>query len=524
MEQFLSFMDSFLYNFSLVKLINLENHMGQKMYTRPPLEYLNDLSAWVTGVRDPESLPKLIVDTAERVIQAKASSLLLLDEDKQTLRFEITTGAKKDALKQFQVKVGEGLAGRVAQTGDPLLVKDVSSDSRWDQSISENIDFKTKSIACSPVNIDGNVVGVLQVIDRKDGFPLDENDLKMLNVFANVCAEALRSARRLEGTKRQNRELTEQVAEQHKIVGKSPVVRQAVADGLKVAKTKASVLIIGPSGTGKELLARMIHNQSARKEYPLVVLNCGALTETLLEDELFGHEKGAYTGANASKKGKFELADKGTLFLDEIGEMNLSMQTRLLRVLQDGTYYRVGGNQPVNVDVRIICATNRDIEKEVAANTFREDLYYRLNVVQIKIPALKERGNDILILARHFLNRFKLEQGRTDLDFATNTLQILQTHNWPGNIRELKNAIERAVIMCDGPLIYPEDLPFSSGSPAKPVNRYETLKEAVQAFKKDHIINTLHRVQGNRTRAAQKLEIQRTYLSRLISEFEIKEI
>jgi len=458
------------------------------------------------------------------MLQARASSLLLLNEDNETLRFEITTGIKKDEVKGFELKLGQGIAGHVAQTGEAVLVKDVASDTRWDNTISSDVDFQTKSIACSPLKIDGEVIGVLQVVDRKDGFSLNENDLNILNVFANVCSGVIKSARHLESACRLNEELTEQAEQRYQIVGSSPQVKQAVSDGIKVAKSKASVLIVGDSGTGKELLARMIHKQSSRVDYPLVILNCGALTETLLEDELFGHEKGAYTGANLSKKGKFELADKGTLFLDEIGEMSLNMQTRLLRVLQDGIYYRVGGSEPVCVDVRIISATNRDIEKEVLQNRFREDLYYRLNVVQIKMPALKDRQNDILPLAYHFLDQFKNEQARLDLEFSPATLQVLESHLWPGNIRELKNAIERAVIMCDGPLISPDDLPFALNKDDIPDTRHLDLKSAITGFKKQFIIQVLQSEKGNRTRAAKLLQIQRTYLSRLISELGIKGI
>ena len=491
------------------------------MYSNTPLQYLNDISAWISCVQDSEQLPGLIVDTAARMMQARASSLLLVDEDSQTLRFEVTTGPKRHEVKKHEVKIGQGIAGHVAKTGEPLLVKDVTKDKRWYKSISDDIEFKTKSIACSPLKIDADIIGVLQIIDRKDGQPFDNRDLEVLNVFANVCSEAIHNARKVDKTNARNRELIDQIAEQHKIIGKSSGVKKAVADGLKVANTKASVLILGESGTGKELMARMIHNQSSRKDFPLVVLNCGALTESLLEDELFGHEKGAFTGAINLKKGKFELADNSTLFLDEIGEMSLNMQTRLLRVLQEGVYCRVGGNKNIEVDVRVIAATNRDIEQEVENKKFREDLFYRLNVVQIKIPSLKKRRLDIILLAIHFLEQFKKEQARPELGFSQKTLNVLKTYSWPGNIRELKNAVERAVIMCDGPLISYEDLPFAVNRTDQGAFQEQDLKNAVFQFKKQLVIQTLESVQGNRTKAAKILKIQRTYLSRLITDLEI---
>ncbi len=469
-------------------------------------------------------MPRLIVNTAARMMQAKASSLLLLDEDGQTLRFEIATGSRKSEIKKYHIKLGQGIAGYVAETGVPLLVEDVNKDPRWNSVISKNIDFKTTSIACSPLKIGSEIIGVLQIVDRMDNRFFDQDDLDTLNVFANVCAKAIQNSRQVESVNRKNIELTEQVAEKNQIVGTSREVKKAVSDALKVAATKASVMVLGESGTGKELMARLIHDQSARKDFPLVILNCGALTESLLEDELFGHEKGAFTGAVALKKGKFELADKGTIFLDEIGEMSLNMQTRLLRVLQEGTYYRVGGSQRVSVDVRVISATNRDIEREVQNKRFREDLYYRLNVVQIKNPPLRDRNTDIVLLAQHFLAYFRKQQARPDLEFSAQTLQIIKAHLWPGNIRELKNAVERAVIMCEGPLISAEDLPFFVTEIDPAAFNNLNLKQAIHGFKKKHVIHTLQSVQGNRTKAAKILDIQRTYLSRLIADLGIEGI
>jgi len=491
------------------------------MYTSAPLQYLDDISAWLSSVQDQGRLPEVIVNTAARMMQARASSLLLIDESGEKLRFEVTTGPKKREIKNHELEIGQGIAGHVAETGTPLLVKDVTRDTRWYKPITDKIHFSVKSIACSPIKIKSEIVGVLQIIDRKDGGTFENEDLEILNVFANVCAKAIHHARKIENTRILNRELTGRAAEKFRIVGSSPEVKNAVSDALKVANTQASVMLLGESGTGKELMAWMIHRQSDRSDKPMVVLNCGALTESLLEDELFGHEKGAFTGATGLKKGKCELAHKGTLFLDEIGEMSLNMQTRLLRVLQEGTYYRLGGSTMVSVDFRVICATNRDIKRAVQENQFREDLYYRLNVVQIHMPPLRDRRPDIMTLAGHFLEGFKKEQARPELDFSGPVCQLLESHTWPGNIRELKNAIERAVIMSDGPLIVPEDLPFGIDRSRQTPYAQMNLKEAVLEFKKEFVVNTLRSVGGNRSRAARILKIQRTYLSRLISDLGI---
>jgi transcriptional regulator with PAS, ATPase and Fis domain len=250
----------------------------------------------------------------------------------------------------------------------------------------------------------------------------------------------------------------------------------------------------------------------------MVVLNCAAMPETLLEDELFGHEKGAFTGAASRKIGKFELADKGTIFLDEIGEMSPGMQSKLLRILQDGVFYRVGGNKSIPVDVRVISATNRNIEEDVAEGRFREDLYYRINVIQILMPPLRERREDIALLAQHFLDIFKKESGASDLVISKTAMDLMVEYDWPGNVREMKNALERGVVMGNGKQILPEDLPTFACRPQYPGMEVGlTLKEATDAFKKEFILLNLRHTDGNRSMAAKRMKIQRTYLSRLIA-------
>ncbi|MBI4799193.1 MAG: sigma-54-dependent Fis family transcriptional regulator, partial [Desulfarculus sp.] len=260
----------------------------------------------------------------------------------------------------------------------------------------------------------------------------------------------------------QNRLLREEVAQGQgfgQIVGDSKAMRQVYEMVDKVAATKATVLITGESGTGKELIARAIHSRSPRAEEPFVAVNCMALTETLLESELFGHEKGAFTGAAGRRKGRFELADKGTLFLDEVGEIAPALQVKLLRVLQERTFERVGGNQSISVDVRIVAATNRDLTRAVASGRFREDLFYRLNVVRLALPPLRERKEDLPALVAHFVRRYAAETGRTPPQVSQEAMRRIYDYAWPGNVRELENALERAVIM-SGAEIHPSDLPL----------------------------------------------------------------
>jgi len=307
------------------------------------------------------------------------------------------------------------------------------------------------------------------------------------------------------------------------IIGNSAAMKELFRMARKVATSEATVLILGESGTGKELIAKAIHCASPRCDGPFIPVNCGAMPDTLLESELFGHEKGAFTGAIARKLGRFELADKGTIFLDEIGDMPPALQVKLLRVLQDRRFERVGGTKTIEVDVRIIAATNQNLERLMEEGKFREDLYYRLNVITIFVPPLRERPEDIPLLAEHFLRKYRTETNKRITGFSQETMDILMSYNWPGNVRELENAVEHAVVLAKSQIIQPDDLPFNlkSHEPEVPA-RITTLEEAQKEFKKRLIMRVLQQTGGNRTKAARILNIQRTYLSRLIKELEIK--
>ena len=488
--------------------------------TDSSIDRLKEISTWVSSVQDLDQLLELIIESATRMMDAKASSLLLLDPRTKKLYFKVATGERGTDVKQFEIDLGQGIAGHVAQTGEPLLIPDVAHEPRWYKEISESIGFQTRSIACVPMKLNGDTIGVVEIIDKADGSTIHEEDLKILSVFADLAAQAIGNARKIEHNKKEIRDLKQELQEKYEIVGESKALRSVISDAVKVANSKATTLILGESGTGKELLARLIHHAGARKDEPMIVLNCAALPESLLEDELFGHEKGAFTGATGQKIGKFELADRGTIFLDEIGEMSPNMQSKLLRILQDGVFYRVGGNKSIPVDVRVIAATNRDIEKEVAEGRFREDLYYRLNVVQIRMPPLRERKEDIRLLAEYFLTIFKKERGVSNLVISKEAMKLMTEYDWPGNVREMKNALERAVVMGNGEKILPEDLPTFSSQPQYPGLQVGlSLKEAIDIFKKEFITLNLKHTGGNRSQAAKKMDIQRTYLSRLIAKY-----
>ena len=489
------------------------------------IDHLKEISTWISSVQDLDKLLELIIESAARVMQAKAASLLLVDRKTKTLFFQVATGEKKKEVKEYRVKMGQGIAGHVAQTGSPLLITDVQNDSRWYKEISDSLGFETQSIACVPLKLDKEIIGVVQIIDKENGHPILAGEMPLLDEFAALAALAIGNAQNIQAVKKENKDLKEELSIRHQLIGDSPPLEKVISDGLKVANSKASALILGESGTGKELLARLIHKGGPRKDKPLVVLNCAAMPESLLEDELFGHEKGAFTGATNRKIGKFELAHEGTIFLDEIGEMTPGMQAKLLRVLQEGNFYRVGGNIPIAVDVRVISATNKKLDEEVAEGRFREDLFYRLNVVQINMPTLRERKGDIPLLANHFLHMFKEETVNPNLTISKAAIEKMIQYDWPGNIRELRNAIERAVVMGNGQEILPEDLPIASSRTHYPGLQVGlTLEEALNQFKKEFIVLNLKHTGGNRSKAAKVMDIQRTYLSRLISKFDLKGI
>ena len=310
------------------------------------------------------------------------------------------------------------------------------------------------------------------------------------------------------------------------ILGESPATRRAVETAKKAAASNSTVLLLGESGTGKEVFANAIHRWSVRKDKPFVIVNCVALSEHLLGSELFGHEKGAFTGAHQTKKGKFELAHGGSVFLDEIGDMPAPLQAKLLRVLQDHSFERVGGTQPIHADIRIIAATNRDLARAVKDGRFREDLYYRLNVVCLTLPPLRERREDLPLLAQHFVATYAAETKKAVRGIAAKAMDLLMAHPWPGNVRELANVIERAVVLCGGHEIEPEDLALTGPATAPAVSSVSPsgrdFHGQVEAFRRDVIRAALAETGGNQTKAAERLGLQRTYLVKLLREFKIR--
>jgi Nif-specific regulatory protein len=361
-----------------------------------------------------------------------------------------------------------------------------------------------------------------QLIKYADALNQTVLDLKDKNIkLEEAYRELSKTHKRV---MKENVDLKNQLDMQYQIVGESSEIEKVITDAIKVADSKTTVLIEGESGTGKELIARLIHKSGSRKEKPFVVVNCGAIPETLMEAELFGHEKGAFTGALFKKIGLFETAHGGSIFLDEIGEMSQAMQVKFLRVLQEGTLNRIGSSKPTTVDIRVISATNKDLERMTEEGGFREDLFYRINIVQLRIPPLRERRKDIKVLAKHFLDKFSAERGIREMQFSSEAMKAVLSYDWPGNVRELENAIERAVVMGHSTKIMVDDLPIKKTAVEleKGIEVGMTLKEAQDEFRKEFVKRTLTHTHGNRKKAAEIMGIQRTYISKLINEFDLE--
>lgn len=472
---------------------------------------------------DTRELLTHIVNSAMKLTSGDSASLLLVNHENNRLYFEISLGAKGTEVIKFSLGMGEGIAGWVAENNTGLIVNDAERDRRFFSDIDKKTGYSTNSVLASPMRIKDSCVGVLEIINRVDGSQFTENDLFWLDIFSNQAAIALQNAKNYQKLSEQLSVLQDKIkADQgyHTLIVNSPVMLEKMKIVEKVAVTDSSVLILGESGVGKELIAEQIHQQSRRADRPFIRVNCAALPEHLLESELFGHVKGAFTDATADRRGRFELADGGTIFLDEMGEFPLKLQSKLLRVLQNQVFEKVGSSEPVTVDVRVLAATNKDMEKALEEKRFRRDLYYRLNVLPLTIPPLRERPEDIMELAEFFLKKERRELNKEISGFSAKAEKTLLSYHWPGNVRELENVIERSVVICDESEIQPRHL-LLTGKDEKADYEGKPLKDAVTIFKKGYITNALNQFHWNQTETAKHLGIQRTYLSRLIKELEI---
>ncbi len=466
------------------------------------------------GIRNSESLLWQLVGVLLEVIPAQRVAILL-GEDASSL--EPAFAWDKESGPGIPVRVSRKTVLRAAEEQKALLVNNVPAN--WNTTSLNEMDVY--SVLCAPMLTPDKLLGVLYM-DTRHRLVFDAGHLQMISAVATISAIALENTRSIERLDFENQQLKAEIKSRFDMIGEGPSMQELYRFISKVAPSDSSVLIHGESGTGKELVARAIHRNSPRAEAPFMAINCAALSETLLESELFGHEKGAFTGAVAQKRGYLEAADGGTVFLDEIGELALPLQAKLLRVLQEREVVRVGGTRPIKVNIRVIAATNRVLADMVKEKEFREDLFYRLNVVSHTLPPLRKRREDIPMLARHFVEKFAPKSGRKLQGISEAAIACLQNYDWPGNVRELENAIERAVVLGSTSQVLPDDLPevlLESNSADSETLGYHT---EVARKKKELILKALEEAEGNFTNAAKLLGVHPNYLHRLVRVLDLR--
>lgn len=458
-----------------------------------------------------------IVETSTRLLSAERATIFLIDQTRGVLVGKPALGV---AGGELLLPLHTGVVGRTVDSGEVHRVdSDVASEQALvDRSVDQSLNFRTRSLICAPIrNVGGKVIGAFELINKRQGnfTSADEAELVELAAHASV---AIDNILRVEQLVESSRQAAQEAAGRVQVIGQSPMMDRVRVTAARVANTDLNLLITGENGTGKEVIAQMVHYMSPRRDQILVAVNCAAISETLLESELFGHEKGAFTDAYQTRKGKFELASGGTLFLDEIGDMSLSGQAKLLRVLEDKVVVRVGGSTPIPTDARVIAATNQDLAQLVRDKKFREDLFFRLNVVSIQMPALRERGDDVLLLAEFFLRLFATKARRPVPELSPAARKRLLGHQWPGNVRELRNMMERIAYLSHDRRVDAADLPFiDSTRPASSSTQIAqnlSLATATDEFQREYIERHIRQAHGNMTEAAESLGLHRSNLYR----------
>jgi Nif-specific regulatory protein len=459
-------------------------------------------------------------------------TLRLFNPSTHEINTEIAYGVPEEAKRRGKYKLGEGVTGKVIEEGEPAIIPQISEDPLFLNKTRSRGDIRRKNISfiCVPIKLGTEVMGAISV-DRPFSEEIDfSEDVRFLSIIACMIAQSVKLKRIMEDEENlitENIKLKDELKEKyniHNMIGNSSSMHLVYENIIQVAHSNATVLIRGESGTGKELVAHAIHYNSPRAQKPFVKINCGSIPENLIESELFGYEKGAFTGATERKKGKFELADGGTIFLDEIAELPLNLQVRLLRVLQEKEFERVGGVKTIKINVRIIAATNKSLEEAIAQNRFREDLYYRLNVFQIYIPPLRERKTDILLLAEHFLARYAKENNKKIVRLSTLAIDLLNSYHWPGNVREVQNCMERAVLVCNGDTIQSTHLPPTLqrvDTVAVDTRENLSLAHQVEHFEKELLIDALKKTRGIKSKASKYLSTTERILGYKMKQYDI---
>jgi Nif-specific regulatory protein len=472
-----------------------------------------------------------ILKSLDTHLKLQRGTITLLDAETETINIKVAHGLSERSKSQGQYKVGEGITGRVVQTGEAIVVPDIAKDPRFLHRTKSRDTAGGKKIAffCVPIKLEGRTVGALSV-DRQAGRGDDfDASLRLLHIISTMIAQAVKLRKMVESERallrdenvRLRRELKSRF-DVHNMVGKSNAMQEVYRLIEQVADSNATVLIRGETGTGKDLVAHAIHYYSLRSDKPFVKVNCTALPDTLLESELFGHEKGAFTGAVERKPGRFERAHGGTIFLDEIGDFPPALQVKLLRVIQFREFERVGGTETIQANVRVLVATHKNLEEQIKTEHFREDLYYRINVFPIYLPPLRERKDDIMLLADHFLEKYAQENGKRITRISTPAIEMLTRYHWPGNIRELENCVERAVLLCEDEVIRSEHLPPSLQMIDKgDTTAQPSFPKIIANKERELIIDALKKCGGQQRKAAQELGLTERILGYKIHKYGI---
>jgi Nif-specific regulatory protein len=476
------------------------------------LSALMKVSTTINSIRGLDDLLERLLELLFEVVPAQRGAILLTNEG--TFETSLVFGLHRTHGKDRAVTVSRTFVQQVLRDGVALLANDGVSE--WTEASDSLISTGAQSVMCVPLLLFDRKLGVLYLDTTSPRDQFNNDHLKLVAAISGIAAVAIENARQFEWLETENERLLSDVNIEHNMIGETTAMQRVYHFISKVAPTDATVLISGESGTGKELAARAIHRNSKRAQKGFMAVNCAALNESLLESELFGHEKGSFTGALAQKKGRLEIADGGTIFLDEIGELTPALQVKLLRVLQEREFERVGGTVTLKVDLRVIAATNKNLEEAIEAGEFRQDLYYRLNVVSLEMPPLRERREDIMLLANYFADKYGTRCNRKLKGFSPEARACLTSYDWPGNVRELENAIERTVVLGTTDLVLAEDLPEALLERDVNVANPATYHDAVAQTKRQIILNALEQAAGNFTNAAKLLGVHPNYLQRLV--------
>jgi len=489
------------------------------------LSALMKVSTTINAIRGVDEIQKTLLELLFEVVPAERGVVLLTDGRFQDGEPQFSSVFGLDRLRgpDESIRVSRTVTRSVLRQGESLLIN-TQNDAGKLEAASLAGD-QPSSLMCVPLKMLERTLGVVYLDTKEPDALFDKDHLQLVSAVAAITAVAIENARHIEFLVSENQRLIADFNIEHNLVGESRPLREVLQFISKVAPTDSTVLLSGESGTGKELAARAIHQNSKRADKPFMAVNCAALAESLLESELFGHERGSFTGALVQKKGRLEVAHEGTVFLDEIGELTPAIQVKLLRVLQEREFERVGGTRPIKVDIRVITATNRNLEEAVSQGLFRQDLFYRLNVVSLEMPPLRERPEDIPLLANYFAAKYGEKCNRRILGISSEAQRRLRAYDWPGNIRELENAMERAVVLGTTEQILLEDLPeYVWGAEPEAETPATKYHEAVTQTKKQIILSAMEQARGSYTAAGKLLGVHPNYLHRLIRNLNLKEL